>query len=451
MFQNLSQRLTEVFDRLRRRAALTEEDVVSVLREIRIALLEADVSLTVVKSFIEEVKEKAIGQDVLKSVSPAQMIVKIVHDYLVELLSGDNQDLTLNVAPPAVMMMVGLQGAGKTTATAKLALYISQKLRKKVLMVSTDVYRPAAREQLAILGQGIQVESVSILKEEKPVEIVKRALSQARLEGYDVLLVDTAGRLHIDDAMMEELKILKTICDPIETLLVLDSMTGQDAVHVAQHFHAHLNVTGSILTRVDGDARGGAALSLRSITGRPIKFVSIGEKVDQFDLFHPDRIAGRILDMGDVVTLVEKAMETFDREEAEKISRKMGQGQFDLEDFATQLSQVSKMGGVSKLLSFLPGVGKIQDKIDESGVNDKMVQRQLAVIRSMTKKERRDYKILNASRRRRIALGAGVTVADVNRLLKQFQDTLGVMKRMKKWGSKGMQRQGLQNLFSPKR
>ena len=447
LFENLGDRLTGIFSRLKKRGALREEDVTAALREVRIALLEADVALPVVKDLVNQIREKAVGQEVLQSITPGQMVVKIVHDHLVEVLGGETQALNLDVAPPAVVMMVGLQGSGKTTTTAKLARLLSEKHRKKVLMASTDIYRPAAREQLATLGTQISVGTTSIIQDETPLEIVKRAHEQARLEGYDVLFVDTAGRLHIDDELMAELEGLESFLKPSEIMLVADAMTGQDAVTVASHFKERLNVTGITLTRIDGDARGGAALSMRSATGCPIKFVGVGEQIDQLEVFHPDRIAGRILDMGDVVSLVEKAAETIDQAEAEALSKKMQSGVFTLGDMEQQLLQVGKMGGINGLMGMLPGIGQMKNKMSEAGLDDKMVARQIAVIRSMTRQERLNTKILNASRRRRIALGSGTTVQDVNKLLKQYTEMSRVMKQMKKLGKKGLARQGLGALF----
>ncbi|ARN84431.1 signal recognition particle protein [Candidatus Nucleicultrix amoebiphila] len=450
MFESLSKRLGDIFDRLKRRGALSEDDVAAVAREIRIALLEADVALPVVKEFIESIKQRAVGQEVIKSVTPAQMVVKIVHDHLIEILGSQESNLNLNSTPPVVIMMAGLQGSGKTTTTGKLAHFLTNKYRKKVLMASTDIYRPAAREQLEVLGQQTKITTLPIKEKEKPLAIAKRAHEMARLEGYDVLLLDTAGRLHIDEELMDELADIKKALKPTEILLVADAMTGQDAVNIAKSFHEKLDLTGIILTRVDGDARGGAALSMRQVTGCPIKFVGLGERVEQFDIFYPDRIASRILDMGDVVTLVEKAAETIDREEAEKLAKKVEKGSFDLDDFASQIKQISKMGGMSGIMNLLPGMGKFKDKIEEAGIDDNLIKRQLAIIHSMTLKERKFYKILNASRRKRIAQGSGTTVQDVNRLLKQYQDMLNVMKRFKKIGKKGFLRQGLKGLFSPK-
>jgi len=450
MFDALSTKLTDVFNKLRKRGALGEEDVTLALREIRIALLEADVALPVVKDFVDKVKEKAIGQEVLKSITPGQMVVKIVHDHLIELLGQETVPLKLGGNTPHVLFMVGLQGSGKTTSSAKLAKFLKDTLRKKVLLASTDIYRPAAREQLEILGQQIQVESLDIRADEKPLSIAKRALEKAKLEGFDVLLVDTAGRLHIDDALMDELSELQKILKPQEILLNVDAMIGQDAVKVAQGFQEKLALTGVILSRMDGDARGGAALSMRAMTGCPIKFCGVGERPDQLETFSPDRVAGRILDMGDIVSLVEKASVIASEEDMEALQKKMEKGQFDLDDMAMQLRQISKMGGISSLLGMMPGMGQIKDKIAGAGLDDSLVKRQLAIIQSMTKKERKDSKILNGSRRKRIANGSGTTVAEVNRLLKQYMDMQDVMKRFNKGGKKGFMRHGLRGLLSPK-
>lgn len=447
MFNNLSQKLGEIFEKLKKRGALSEADVEAALREIRVALLEADVALPVVKDFINHVKEGAIGQEVIKSITPGQMVVKIVHEQLINVLGSENVALNLATNPPAVLMVVGLQGSGKTTSTAKIARFLKTKKNKKVLMASVDIYRPAAREQLEVLGRQVEVDSLEIIEKEKPLEIAKRAYNKAKIEGYDVLLLDTAGRLHIDAELMQELTVLKKAVNPIETLLVADAMTGQDAVTIARDFHDQIGLSGIVLTRIDGDGRGGAALSIKAVTGCPIKLLGVGEHVDQIEEFHPDRIAGRILDRGDILSLVEKAVETIDREEAEKLAQKAGKGEFDLNDLASQLRQVSKMGGMGGLLSMLPGIGKIKEQIQDAGISDQLVKRQLAIISSMTLKERRNYKILNGSRRRRIASGSGATVADVNRLLKQFQDMRDMMKRMSKVGEKGLKRQGLRGLL----
>lgn len=447
MFENLGDRLSRIFSSLTGKGALKEEDVSAALREIRVALLEADVALPVVKSFTESIKEKAVGQEVLDSVTPGQMVVKIVHDELVSLLGSETADINLATTPPAVILMAGLQGSGKTTSSAKLAKWLSTKKKKKVMMASLDVYRPAAQEQLQTLGERIEVATLPIVAGEEPLAITKRALKQAKLEGVDVLILDTAGRLHVDETLMEEVKAVHKAAKPVETLLVADSMTGQDAVTVARSFHEQLPLTGIVLTRVDGDARGGAALSMRQVTGCPIKFVGLGEKVDQFDLFHPDRIANRILDMGDVVGLVEKAAETLDKNEAEKLNKKLQKGTFDLNDMASQLRQMLKMGGMSGLVGMIPGLGKFKDKLPTAGEGDQVVKRQIAIISSMTPKERRYYKLLNASRKRRVAAGSGSTVQEVNQLLKQYEGAMKMMKKVNKLGKKGLLRQGLGGLL----
>jgi signal recognition particle subunit SRP54 len=448
MFESLSNRLSDVFDRLRRRGALGEEDVAAALREIRIALLEADVALPVVKDFINAVRDRAVGQEVLRSVTPAQMVVKIVHDHLVETLGGTGEvGLNLNAVPPVVVMMVGLQGSGKTTSAAKIALRLRNRDKKKVLLASLDVQRPAAQEQLAVLGRQVGVASLPIVAGERPLAIARRAVQTGRLEGYDVVILDTAGRLHIDEELMLELAAVRDATLPTETLLVADAMTGQDAVNVAKSFNERVGVTGIMLTRVDGDARGGAALSMRAITGKPIKFVGTGEKIDALEPFHAERIAGRILDMGDVVGLVEKAAETIDQHEAEKLAAKMQKGSFDLDDLAGQLRQLRKMGGMSGMMGMLPGIGKIKKQLGEAKIDDGMIKRQEAIISSMTKKERRNPKLLNASRRLRVAAGSGTTVQEINRLLKQYQDMAHMMKKASKLGKKGLTRHGLSALM----
>jgi signal recognition particle subunit SRP54 len=449
MFESLSDRLGAVFDRLSRRGALGEEDVASALREIRVALLEADVALPVVKSFVDGVREKAVGQEVLRSVSPAQMVVKIVHDHLVATLGGEGveEGLNLNAVPPVVVMMVGLQGSGKTTTSAKLARLLKTRERKKVLMASLDVQRPAAQEQLAILGRQIDVPTLPIVLGERPVGIARRAHDQARREGYDVLILDTAGRLHIDEPLMLEVAAVRDATQPTESLLVVDAMTGQDAVTVGKAFAERVGVTGIVLTRVDGDARGGAALSMRQITGQPIKFMGTGEKIDAIEPFHAERVAGRILGMGDVVGLVEKAAETIDRDEAEKLAKKLQKGGFDLDDLAGQLRQLRKMGGMGGVLGMLPGIAKVKKQIEEAKLDETLLKRQEAIIGSMTKGERRNPKLLDASRRRRIAAGSGTSVPEINRLLKQYQDMSSMMKRMNKLGKKGLMRHGIQGLL----
>lgn len=453
MFKNLSDRLNGIFAKLTKRGALSEDDVTAAMREVRIALLEADVALPVVKDFITQVKEKAIGQEVLQSVTPGQMVVKIVHEHLIKVLGGDQEndhELNLAAVPPVVIMMTGLQGSGKTTTTAKIAKFLKDKKKKKSLMVSTDIYRPAAREQLETLGKQAGIETLDIIQDEKPLDSVKRAQKRARLEGFDVLFIDTAGRLHIDDELMDELVQIRDVTKPTEILLAADAMTGQDAVTVAKAFHEKIGVTGIILSRVDGDARGGAALSMRQITGCPIKFVGVGERIDELEVFHPDRIAGRILDMGDIVSLVEKAAEIIDQDDAEALAKKMQKGTFTLDDMATQLGQISKMGGMSGLMGMMPGMGKMKDKIGEAGLDDGVIARQIAIIRSMTKKERQFYKLLKGSRKLRVAEGSGTSVPDVNRLLKQYKDMMLAMKRFNKMGKKGLMRQGMAGLFGPK-
>jgi signal recognition particle subunit SRP54 len=448
MFESLSNRFNDVFDRLRRRGALTEADVDAAMREIRVALLEADVALPVVKTFVDGVRAKAVGQDVLRSVSPAQMVVKIVHDHLVESLGSDSSGaLNLNAVPPVVVMMVGLQGSGKTTTSAKLARLLKDRERRKILLASLDVNRPAAQEQLAVLAQQVGVPSLPIVALERPVAIAKRALDTGRREGYDVVILDTAGRLHIDEPLMQEVAAVRDATQPTETLLVADSLTGQDAVNVGKTFAERIGITGIILTRIDGDARGGAALSMRAVTGKPIKFVGTGEKLDAIEAFHADRIAGRILGMGDVVGLVEKAAETIDREEAEKLAKKLQKGGFDLDDMASQLKQLRKMGGMGGVMGMLPGIGKIKKQLEEANIDEKIIKRQEAILSSMTQKERRNPKLIDGSRRRRIASGSGTTVPEINRLLKQYQDMADMMKRMNKLGKKGLARHGVQALL----
>lgn len=447
MFETLTGRLGSIIDKLKGRGALTEADVKAALREVRVALLEADVALPVVKDFIAQIQEKAIGQEVLRSISAGQMVVKIVHDALIEFLGQEVVDIELRATPPIVILMVGLQGSGKTSMTAKLGNYLSKKQKKKVLMASLDVYRPAAREQLQTLGQYCQIETLSIISDEKPLKITERALKQARIEGYDVLILDTAGRLHIDQDLMNEIIAVRKLSNPAEVILVADAMTGQDAVIIAKEFDDKVGVTSIALSRIDGDARGGAALSMRAVTGKPLKLLGTGEKPDQLELFHPDRIANRILGMGDVVSLVEKAFETVDQEEAEKLAKQMQKGEFDFDALEAQLLQMNKMGGLSSLMGMIPGVNKFKDKIAQAGIDDRFVQRQVAIIRSMTKQEKKDARLINGSRKRRIALGSGTSVQDVNKLLKQFRDMSDMMKRMKKLGKRGFLRQGLPGLM----
>jgi len=447
MFSSLSNKLGDIFTRLRKRGVLTEADIDAVMREVRIALLEADVALPVVKEFIASLKVKALGAEVVQSVSPAQMVIKLVNDHIAELLGSEHQALNLAAEPPVVIMMVGLQGSGKTTSTGKLGLRLKNKHNKKVLVASLDVYRPAAQKQLEQVATKAGVFSLPIVEGEKPLQITERALKAARLEGYDVLLLDTAGRLHIDTELMDELKAVKERAKPLETLLVADALTGQDAVNIAKAFHDQIGVTGIVLTRIDGDGRGGAALSMRSVTGQPIKFMGVGEKIDEFEEFHPERIASRILDMGDIVSLVEKAAENVTSQEAEAMAAKMMEGQFDFNDLLDQLRKMKKMGGIGSMMKMLPGMGAMKEKLAGANVDENMLSKQEAIILSMTAKERKHPKLLNGSRRVRIAKGAGVDVQAVNRVVKQHQQMQDMMKKLKKIGQKGMMRGGLQNLM----
>ncbi len=432
MFESLSERLGGVFDRLRGRGALNEADVREAMREVRVALLEADVALPVVRTFIDKVTEQAVGQSVLKSITPGQQVVKIVNDALVDMLGSEASDLELAVTPPAIIMMVGLQGSGKTTTTAKIAKRLTEKDRKKVLMASLDVNRPAAQEQLAILGEQTGVATLPIVAGQQPVDIAKRAMQAAKLQGFDVLILDTAGRLHVDAQLMAEMKAVADVAAPAETLLVVDSLTGQDAVNVAKNFSEQVPLTGVILTRMDGDARGGAALSMRAVTGKPIKFVGTGEKLDGLDVFHPGRVAGRILGMGDVVSLVERAAETIQQDEAEALAAKMAKGQFDMNDLRAQLQQMQRMGGLGALAGMLPGMKKLQGAA--SGMDDRILVRMDAIISSMTKKERTKPELLQAKRKIRIANGSGTTVQEVNKLLKMHQEMSTAMKKIRKMG-----------------
>jgi signal recognition particle subunit SRP54 len=438
MFESLSEKFGDVFDRLRKRGALSESDVSDAMREVRVALLEADVALPVVKDFIDGVREKAIGEDVLKSVTPGQMVVKIVHDHLIEMLGPEDAEIKFQAAPPVAILMVGLQGTGKTTTTGKLALRLTSRERKKVMVAGLDVARPAAQEQLAILAKEAGVECLAPVFGEQPVGIAKRAMETAKREGFDAVLLDTAGRLAIDQALMAEVAEIRDAVNPAETLLVADAMSGQDSVNTAQEFNDKIGITGIVLTRVDGDARGGAALSMRSVTGCPIKLMGVGEKLDALESFQADRVAGRILGMGDVVGLVEKAAENIDKEQAEKTAKRALKGQFTLEDMADQFAQIRKMGSMEGLLGMLPGVGKMKKQIAEANIDDKMIAHQEAIILSMTPKERRNPKLLNAKRRQRIAAGSGTSVQEVNRLLKQHKQMSAMMKKMGKMGGKGM-------------
>lgn len=434
MFDSLSERLGGVFDKLRGRGALNESDVRAAMREVRIALLEADVALPVVREFIDNVTEKAVGHNVLKSVTPGQQVVKIVNDALTEMLGSEASDLLIDVTPPAIIMMVGLQGSGKTTTTAKIAKRLKVKDRKKVLMASLDVNRPAAQEQLATLGVQADVATLPIVPGQLPVDIARRAMQAAKLQGYDVLMLDTAGRLHVDQALMDEMKAVANVSSPQEILLVVDSLTGQDAVNVAKSFTEQVPLTGVVLTRMDGDARGGAALSMRAVTGRPIKFAGVGEKLDAIEAFHPGRVASRILGMGDVVSLVEKAAETIQADEAEALAKKMAKGQFDLNDLRAQLNQMRRMGGLGALAAMMPGLKKAQNAMANSGMGDKTLVHMDAIISSMTPKEREKPALLNAKRKIRVAKGSGTTVQEVNRVLKMHQEMEGAMKKIRKMG-----------------
>ncbi|MDB5570687.1 MAG: signal recognition particle protein [Hyphomicrobiales bacterium] len=430
MFEGLSEKLSGIFDKLTRRGALSEDDVNAAMREVRRALLEADVALDVVREFTEKVRARAVGANVVKSVTPGQMVVKIVNDVLVETLGSDADPINLDAAAPVAIMMVGLQGAGKTTTTAKIAKRLTERMKRKVLMASLDVKRPAAQEQLAVLGQQVGVDTLPIVAGQTPVQIAQRAEQAARLQGYDVVLLDTAGRTHIDEPLMAEMAEIKAFARPHEILLVADSLTGQDAVNLAKSFDERIGITGIVLTRTDGDGRGGAALSMRAVTGKPIKLIGTGEKVDDLDDFHPGRVANRILGMGDIVALVEKAAQSIDAEKAQAIAERMRKGQFDLNDLADQLAQVEKIGGLGGLMGMLPGVAKMKDQIAKSGVDDNTIKRQRAMILSMTPRERRNPDLLKASRKKRVAAGSGMKVEDLNRLLKQHRQMADMMKAM---------------------
>ena len=440
MFDSLSDKLGSVFDKLRGKGTLSENDVMAVSREIRIALLEADVALPVVKDFIVGIKEKATGEAIIKGVNPGQQVIKIVHDALVEMLGSESQELKFS-SPPSVLLMAGLQGSGKTTSTAKIAKMITQRQKKKVLMASLDVYRPAAQEQLKQLGEQTGVASLDIVAKQKPLDIAKRALDTARKEGYDLVILDTAGRLSIDEEMMAEITAIKDFAKPAETLLVADAMTGQDAVQTASAFDEAVGLTGIMLTRVDGDARGGAAMSMKAVTGKPIKFIGMGEKWSEIETFHPDRIAGRILGMGDVVSLVEKAAETVDMDDAKKMAEKLKKGNFDFNDLLSQMQQMQKMGGMGAMMKMLPGIGKMAGQLDEAGMNDGLIKKQEAIIFSMTPDERSKPALLNMKRKQRIAAGSGTSVQEINKLVKQLKQIQTMMKRMKKMGMGGMMKQ----------
>ncbi|MDK3075672.1 signal recognition particle protein [Sedimentitalea sp. JM2-8] len=448
MFENLSERLSGVFDRLTKQGALSDEDVKTALREVRVALLEADVSLPVARDFIKTVQEKATGQAVTKSVTPGQQVVKIVHDALVDVLRGEGDPGKLKIDnPPAPILMVGLQGSGKTTTTAKLAKRMKEKDGKRVLMASLDTNRPAAMEQLAILGAQIGVDTLPIVKGENPVQIARRAKTQASLGGYDVYMLDTAGRLHIDAELIQQAADVRDVANPRETLLVVDGLTGQDAVNVATEFDDKIGVTGVVLTRMDGDGRGGAALSMRAVTGKPIRFVGIGEKMDAIETFEPERVAGRILGMGDIVSLVEKAQETIEAEQAEKMMKRMMKGQFNMNDLRMQLEQMIQMGGMQGMMGMMPGMGKMAKQVEEAGFDDKILKQQIALIQSMTKKERANPQILQASRKKRIAKGAGMEVSDLNKLMKMHRQMGDMMKKMGRMGKGGLLKQAMKGMF----
>ncbi|MEP4035389.1 signal recognition particle protein [Pseudophaeobacter sp.] len=448
MFENLSERLSGVFDRLTKQGALSEEDVKTALREVRVALLEADVSLPVARDFVKKVQEQATGQSVTKSVTPGQQVVKIVHDALVDVLRGDEDLGTLKVdSPPAPILMVGLQGSGKTTTTGKLAKRLKDKEGKRVLMASLDVYRPAAMDQLAVLGAQIGVDTLPIVAGQKPVDIAKRAKQQAALGGYDVYMLDTAGRLQIDEVLMQEVEDVRDVVSPRETLLVVDGLTGQVAVEVAEEFDAKIGISGVVLTRMDGDGRGGAALSMRAVTGKPIRFVGLGEKMDAIETFEPERVAGRILGMGDIVALVEKAQETIEAEQAERMMKRMMKGQFNMNDLKMQLEQMQQMGGMEGMMSMMPGMGKMAKQVQDAGMDDKVIKRQIAMIQSMTKKERANPALLQASRKKRIVAGAGMQVSDLNKLLKMHRQMSDMMKKMGKMGKGKMLKQAMKGML----
>ena len=444
MFENLSDRLGGVFDRLTKQGALSEDDVAAAMREVRVALLEADVSLPVARSFVKSVTAKATGAAVTKSVTPGQQVVKIVHDELIKVLQGEGAPDALRIdSPPAPILMVGLQGSGKTTTTAKLAKRLKDREKKRVLMASLDTNRPAAMEQLAILGSQIGVDTLPIVPGENAVQIAKRAKQQASLGGYDVYMLDTAGRLHIDEVLMDEVQAVRDVASPRETLLVVDGLTGQDAVNVATEFDAKVGVSGVVLTRMDGDGRGGAALSMRAITGKPIRFVGLGEKMDALETFDAQRVAGRILGMGDIVALVEKAQQVLEVEQAERMMKRFQKGLFNMNDLKNQLEQMIKMGGMQSIMGMMPGMGKMAKQAESAGLDDKALKRQIALINSMTKKERANPDMLQASRKKRIAAGAGMEVSELNKLLKMQKQMADTMKKLGKMGKGGMLKQAM--------
>ena len=443
MFENLTNKFEEIFSSLKKAPSLDERQVDEGLRNIKQALLEADVSLPVVKEFIEKIKPKALGQEIIRSTSPGQMLVKIVYDELVKLLGDTSSDVNLNAVPPVSMMLVGLQGSGKTTTTAKLAKYLEKNKKKKLMMVSLDVYRPAAQEQLKFLGEQNNILTLPVVNGQLPADICRRAISAANLNGAEIILFDTAGRTQIDLQMMSEIKQIESIINPTEAFLVADSLTGQIAAEVAKEFKNTVNLTGIILTRADGDARGGAAVSMKYVSHVPIKFLGVGEKIDNLEIFHPDRIANRILGMGDVVSLVEKAAQDLSEENIKKTEENLKKGNFSMEDYLTQLRQMKKMGGIEGVMSFLPGVSKIKSQMDQAGVDEKIITQNEAIILSMTKKERENPKIIDGSRRKRIANGSGTDVATINKLLKQFKMMSEMMKKMSKGNVKGMTDKGI--------
>ena len=443
MFENLTNKFEEIFSSLKKAPSLDEKQVDEGLKGIRLALLEADVSLDVVKEFISRVKPKALGQEIIRSTSPGDMVVKIVYDEIVSFLGDKNSEISLNAVPPVPIMLVGLQGSGKTPSTSKLAKFLEKNNKKKVMMASLDVYRPAAQEQLRLLGEQNNIETLPIIEGQLPADICRRALSAANLNGCEVVLFDTAGRTQIDFQMMNEIKQIETIINPAETILVADSLTGQVAANVAKEFKNTVNLSGIILTRADGDGRGGAALSMKYVAEVPIKFLGVGEKIENFEVFHPDRIANRILGMGDIVSLVEKASEDLDQENLKKTEEKLKKGQFSMEDYLSQLRQMKKMGGIEGIMSFLPGVSKIKSQMDQSGIDEKIITQNEAVILSMTKQERENPKIINGSRKKRIANGSGTDIATINKLLKQFKMMSEMMKKMSKGNMKGMADKGI--------
>ena len=443
MFENLTNKFEEIFSSLKKAPSLDEKQVDEGLRSIRQALLEADVSLDVAKQFIENVKPKALGKEIVRSTSPGQMVVKIVYDELVNLLGSNSEKINLNAVPPVSMMLVGLQGSGKTTSAAKIAKHIEKVNKKKIMMVSLDVYRPAAQEQLKLLGEQNNILTLPIVEGQQPLDICRRALSAANLNGSEVIIFDTAGRTQIDLQMMSEIKQIEQTINPSETLLVADSLTGQVAANVAREFKSTVNLTGIVLTRSDGDGRGGAALSMKYVSQVPIKFLGVGEKIENLEEFHPDRIANRILGMGDIVSLVEKATQDIDEENLKKTEEKLKKGQFSLDDYLSQLRQMKKMGGIEGIMSFLPGVSKIKNQMDQAGVDEKIVSKNEAVILSMTKKERTNPKIIDGSRKKRIANGSGTDIATINKLLKQFKMMSEMMKKMSKGNMKGLADKGI--------